>query len=211
MLKIQLPRDRKFWVSSDHHLGDPRLDLMRRPFANPDEQLAAMIANHNALVSPKDIFIQLGDVCSKRTCEWLPHIAKFNGEKILVRGNHDRGVSDAEFRRYFSEIVAEGDGIEIEGFDFPCYGTHYPSLGRKDFFNLVAHIHGAWRCQLNMVNVGVDVHHFRPINADDIVFYQKAVTSVYDEDVWVAYHEVNHFHRDSRGVKSTYFSPTEQK
>jgi len=36
------------------------------------------------------------------------------------------------------------------------YIDHYPTNGKSDIFNVVGHIHGTWKVQRNMVNVGVD-------------------------------------------------------
>ena len=74
-----------------------------------------------------------------------------------------------------------------------------------DRFNLVGHIHGAWKYQLNMLNLCVDVHSYAPVAMEDIPFYLKAVTQFYDEDVFCANHPVNKLYAGSRGKKGTYF------
>jgi hypothetical protein len=58
-----------------------------------------------------------------------------------------------------------------------------------------------------MLNVGIDVHHFRPVNSNTIGFHFKAVCEFYDEDVWVAYNHINAEYLGIRGKKGRYFNP----
>ena len=205
---------KKTFVTSDWHCGETRFEIMGRPFKTPQEQVDTLIKNHNELVSPEDDVIVVGDVCYQKTPEWLPYISKFNGNKILIRGNHDRVFTDEQLKPYFSEIIPEGEGIirqiedKSDNSRINVYITHYPSRGLPNVFNLCGHIHGAFKYQLNMMNIGVDVHHFRPVNMDTIPKHLKAITDYYDEDVWVAYHKINSDYVGLRGKKGSYFSPT---
>src|SRR6266446_6615375 len=97
----------KTWLTADYHLGEDRFDIMQRPFSNRQEMVESLIINHNKLVKPDDLVINIGDVCYGKTPEFLPYIEKFNGRKILIRGNHDRGISDDYFLKYFERVIAE--------------------------------------------------------------------------------------------------------
>lgn len=195
------------WISSDHHLGEDRFDLMGRPFKTVDEHNNTIIDRHNELVAADDLVYFNGDVLYQKgdIGKNLPLIGKMNGKKILIRGNHDVPITDEQFAPYFEQIVKEGDGVELDVEGIPCYITHYPTRSVKDRFNLVAHIHAAWKFQLNMMNVGVDVNHFYPLNMNRVPFFLTAITKFYDEDVWVAYREENSNYRESRGNKNVYF------
>ena len=203
----------KTFVVSDWHLGENRFELMGRPFRTVDEHIDTLVNNHNDLVSPSDTVIMVGDVCYQKTPEFLPHVSRFNGKKILIRGNHDRVFTNKQLEPYFNSIIDEGKGIEYDGIkdekenEIPLYITHYPSEAIKNRFNLVGHIHSAWKYQLNMLNIGVDVNHFRPVNINKIPFHIGAITNFYDADVWVAYNEVNSSYKEVRGKKNTYFRP----
>ena len=83
--------------------------------------------------------------------------------------------------------------------------THYPTTTRQDIFNLVGHIHDAWKFQPNMINVGVDVNHFRPVNADEIIYFYNAIMTHFDQDIWSAYLPQNTTHFEQRGKKTSYF------
>lgn len=192
----------KVFFTADTHLGETRFSIMNRPgFKNQQAMVDHLVELHNAIVSPEDLVYHLGDVCYDKAPEFLPQIDRFNGNKILIRGNHDRVFTDEQLKPYFMRIHAEGDGVELEVEGVPCYATHYPHLGVNDRFNLTGHIHSAWRFQLNMMNVGVDVNHYQPVAAEDIPRALKAITEFYDEDVWVAYAECNQRYQNVRGKK----------
>lgn len=197
----------KTWITADWHIGES-LELTKirgRPFKSSEEILEHILHKHNSLVSKDDRVIVVGDVCAYTAPNLLKYVADFAGTKTLIRGNHDGVIPDSQFLQYFDRVVPEGDGIEIDCGGIPCYVTHYPTRGRKDRFNLVGHIHAAWKYQLNMINVGVDVHHFYPVDLDTIPNHFKAVSEFYDGDVWVAYNEINSCHFDGRGKKGSYF------
>jgi len=197
----------KTYFVSDWHLGEDRFELMQRPFKTVDEHNKHLIDCHNELVKPEDTVYFIGDVIYQKAdaSKFLPLIAKFNGKKTLIRGNHDRHISDEDFKPYFERIVPEGDGIALTVGEIRCWLTHYPTCGKVDMFNIVGHIHGIWKLQLNSLNVGVDANHFRPTPADRIPFFMKAVTEFYDMDAWAGYVDVNAKHTATRGKKTSYF------
>jgi len=193
------------FITADWHLGEDRFELMGRPFATKKQHINHLIAEHNMIVGHDDIVYVNGDVCYQKSPESLPLIEKFCGHKILIRGNHDRVFTDEQLAPYFEQIIPEGEGIEIDIEGIPCYITHYPTCGRVDRFNLTGHIHSAWKYQKNMLNVGVDVNGFRPVNFTRIPFHLKAITDFYDNDVWIANNPINTTH-NGRGKNSTYFT-----
>jgi calcineurin-like phosphoesterase family protein len=185
--------------------------IMQRPFGGCIDMCENLLENHNSLVKEDDEVIVVGDVVSKTAVNfdfWLELLPKFNGKKTLIRGNHDETFSDEKLAPYFEKIVPEGEGIEMEVEEIPVYVTHYPTAARSDRFNLVGHVHGAWKYQLNSLNVGVDVHHYRPVSLASIPFHFKAVSEVYDADVWAAYHPANAEFVGKRGKPGSYFPPT---
>ena len=193
------------FLTADWHLGEDRLEILQRPFVSAKDMIAGLIQRHNEVVGPDDEVIIVGDVCYQNTPQCLALVPSFNGRKTLIRGNHDRVFSDEELKPFFETIIRDGGGIELEVSQIPCYVTHYPTQGKPDRFNLVGHIHMTWKHQLNMLNVGVDVHHFYPLNLDKVPFHYQAICDYYDEDVWVAYREVNKDFRGIRGKPGRYF------
>ena len=203
----------KRWITSDLHLGEPpeRLArILRRPFDTTQGHIDHLLASHNALVGPEDEVIVLGDVCYKYAPQYLEAIRDFNGNKTLVRGNHDEVFGDAELLKYFDLVVSHGDGIELDLPGVAAWATHYPTRGRPDRFNLVGHVHAAWKVQLNMLNVGVDTNHFRPHDLSEIRFHLQAICDFYDDDVWVGYDPINLDHAAKRGRPGSYFKGEER-
>lgn len=202
----------KTWITADWHLGEDRFEIMQRPFSNSWEMVNHLVANHNAIVAQHHEVIVVGDAVYQKAPDFLKYVKFFNGRKTLVRGNHDSVFTDEDLLPYFEKIVPEGDGLErmvvVDGKEVPCFITHYPTQSRKDRYNLVGHIHSSWKYQLNMFNVGVDVHHFKPLDLEkEVAFAYRATTSFYDDDVWAAYEDANMVYRGSRGKPGSYFKP----
>jgi calcineurin-like phosphoesterase family protein len=192
------------WITADWHFGESRFDLMCRPFNSTTEHDETIIANHNRLVAPGDVVLCVGDVTNKDAPEQLSSVARLHGRKLLVRGNHDRPHSDADLSKYFDVIIADGDGLELTYEGISLFATHYPTQGKFDRFNIVGHVHGAWRFQLNMLNVGVDNFGFAPCAMGRVPGFIDAITNHFDRDVWAAYENVNARYRGQRGVASRY-------
>jgi len=199
-------KGKNVWFTSDWHIGDHRLDILRRPFENHDSMFAKIKENFNKLVSNSDDVYILGDVCYKHSESYLPLVRTLNGKKHLIKGNHDREIENKKFLNYFDTVVEDGEGLEItiKGIDF--YLTHYPTTARIDKFNLVGHVHDAWKFLPNMINVGVDVNHYCPVNIDQILFYYNSVLSHFDKDIWAAYLRQNMAHINSRANLTSYSS-----
>lgn len=193
------------FACSDWHLGEDRFEIMGRPFTSVDGMIDTLVKNHNSMVKPEDEVYVIGDVCYQKHPEYLHHVDRFNGRKILIRGNHDRVITDEQFGKFFDKVIAEGSGIELDIGNVPCYLTHYPTRGKQARFNLVGHIHGAWKYQLNMLNIGIDVNHFYPVDLKTIPFHYKAICEYYDQDVWVGYSPINEIYKGIRGKEGSYF------
>ena len=58
-----------------------------RPWTDPDEMDEAMVKMWNETVRPNDKVYHLGDVVINRKA--LGIMRRLNGDKVLIRGNHD--------------------------------------------------------------------------------------------------------------------------
>ena len=72
-----------------------------RPWDNIEEMDEALISNWNSVVRPKDKVYNLGDVVINR--KHLHQLSRLNGEKVLIRGNHDIFRLE-EYTPYFKDI-----------------------------------------------------------------------------------------------------------
>jgi calcineurin-like phosphoesterase family protein len=94
----------------------------------------AMVENWNKTVKPTDKVYHVGDFAMHK--KFIPLANRLNGEKILIRGNHDIEKASV-YLQYFKDVRGshQFDGVLI---------THIPvhpdSLGRWGF-NIHGHLH----------------------------------------------------------------------
>lgn len=174
------------YFTSDTHFHDHRLDLMNRPFKSIDD-MHEEIDRHLYLLNKDDILFHLGDITYSDNVYihlgYLErHFKHLKCRKILIRGNYD--------------ILTDGQYIEYGGFesvhtnyllchnDISFYLTHKPEDCASNYFNLCGHIHGAWKIQRNMVNVGVDVWHYKPVSIDKLVKTYKSICDYHDKNAF---------------------------
>lgn len=130
------------WLVSDTHFGHSgvcrftRKDGVTklRPFEDPDEMDEFMIDAWNKKVKPNDKIYHLGDVVINRRC--LSTLARLNGDKVLIRGNHDI-FRDDEYRQYFRELRAYH---VMNGMILSHIPLHEASMGRFGT-NIHGHLH----------------------------------------------------------------------
>ena len=72
-----------------------------RPFASAEEMDEAMVSRWNARVRPGDKVYHLGDVVINR--KFLSVLARLNGDKVLIRGNHDIFKLE-DYTQYFRDV-----------------------------------------------------------------------------------------------------------
>ena len=105
-----------------------------RPWTDPAEMDEEMIRRWNDRVRPNDKVYHLGDVVINRRA--LPTLARLNGDKVLIRGNHDI-FRDDEYREYFRELRAYH---VLDGCILSHIPLHPDSLGRFGT-NIHGHTH----------------------------------------------------------------------
>jgi calcineurin-like phosphoesterase family protein len=105
-----------------------------RPWTDPDEMDEEMVRRWNDRVRPKDRVYHLGDVVINRKA--LATLARLNGDKVLIRGNHDI-FQDEDFRPYFRSI--RGCHV-MDGMILTHIPIHPESLGRFGT-NIHGHLH----------------------------------------------------------------------
>jgi len=105
-----------------------------RPWDNAEEMDEELIKRYNEKVRPKDKCYFLGDVVINRKA--LPTLARLNGDKVLIRGNHDI-FRDEDYREYFRELRAYH---VMNGMILSHIPVHEASLGRFGT-NIHGHLH----------------------------------------------------------------------
>ena len=116
------------------HPDDPEVKL--RPWDDADEMDEEMIRRWNDRVRPNDKVYHLGDVVINRKA--LKTLSRLNGDKVLIRGNHDI-FRDDEYREYFRELRAYH---VMNGLILSHIPVHEASLGRFGC-NIHGHLHAS--------------------------------------------------------------------
>jgi len=111
------------------HDGSPLRD-----FANSIEMSEHIVERINSVVNPQDHLYLMGDIAMKK--QFLPWVARCNGHKRLLFGNHDIFETDL-YRRYFEKMTAYR---VIDKVCFSHVPIHPASMGRF-LGNAHAHLH----------------------------------------------------------------------
>ena len=169
------------YFSSDTHFNENRMGLFGRDlvYSNTDEMNADLVAKWNSVVGKDDTIYHLGDVSLDEA--GLEFVKQLNGRKILVRGNKEDTFSDELLLKYFDKVYKK---LILHTDTEDLFLNHYPSNGRQDMFNVTGHIHAVWKVQRNMVNVGVDAWHFKPVSMDQVKFQINGIRKYYDINVF---------------------------
>jgi calcineurin-like phosphoesterase family protein len=129
------------FLTSDTHFGHTGVchftnkdGSKMRPWTDPDEMDEEMVKRWNETVRPNDKVYHLGDVVINRKA--LSIMSRLNGDKVLIRGNHDI-FRDDEYRLYFRELRAYH---VMNGMILSHIPIHSDSLGRFGV-NIHGHLH----------------------------------------------------------------------
>lgn len=159
---------------SDTHFGhqSPYIKFLRpdgsflRPHGSAEAGDAAMEENWNRVVRPNDKVYHLGDVSMRN--DGLDILSRLNGEKILIRGNHDQ-QNLSRYAKFFKDVrgVHKFDGLLL---------THIPvhpdSVGRWGY-NVHGHLHAGQVMKDNepdprYFNVSVERINYTPISLEEV-------------------------------------------
>jgi len=105
-----------------------------RPWDDPAEMDEAMVERWNERVRPNDKVYHLGDVVLNRKA--LGIMRRLNGDKVLIRGNHDI-FKDEDYTPYFRSL--RGYHV-MNGMILSHIPIHSESLGRFGV-NIHGHLH----------------------------------------------------------------------
>lgn len=129
---------------ADTHFGHKNiLRFDDRPFSTIEEMEEQMVSRWNATVEPADTVFILGDFCWGKETEWLRILDRLQGNKVLIKGNHDLRNMSARLRGKFQYVK---DYDEIADHDRRVILCHYPMLFYKKAYDpgtymLCGHVH----------------------------------------------------------------------
>jgi calcineurin-like phosphoesterase family protein len=175
------------FFTSDTHFGHANIiKYSHRPFESVEQMDEALIENWNSRVRGEDVVYHLGDFAFAKYDRILQILSRLNGQKHLLRGNHDGELDKAMQYRIDS-------GWDIRVAEYLNYKelkigkqhivlSHYPfeRWNRSHFgaWHLHGHEHGSLedRHDILRMDVGVDAvgtwlaPHFTyaPISLDEV-------------------------------------------
>ena len=143
-----MEKNKVFFIGDMHFGHENAIKFDNRPFSSVEEMDEELIRRWNNKVSSGDLVYVLGDMIWKTKNGKATDIIKsLNGQKILIRGNHDRFLHDASARKAFAAIK-DYDDINVEladGTKRRCILSHYfipfYNAHRYNAVHLHAHSH----------------------------------------------------------------------
>ncbi len=168
-----------YFISDTHFNHDNILKYCKRPFKDVKDMNDALIKNWNSVVKDDDTIYHLGDLALGDKNDFVSIAKKLNGNKYLIRGNHDN------FKVSFYEEngfkVLKNPPIKLD--KYKLYLSHTPRMDSElpsGYINIHGHIHNNILNDLKVYplkyyspnlhfNVSVDVIGFTPISIDDLL------------------------------------------
>jgi len=201
------------WFTADLHHGHPKIvNICNRPIHIHSEEIIQDINNPiycdalnvahnewlmndviNKYVKKKDFLYILGDVSLAKKYDAEKFIDGLNGNKFLIKGNHDENIKNST---RFSQITQIKDfNFSKNNLNIHIVLCHYPidSWNRKvhNAWHLYGHVHGRLNKQNSLsFDVGIDnpeLHKitggvYRPLNLFEIINLMERKKTFIDEE-----------------------------
>lgn len=158
------------YFTSDTHFGHKNIiTFCNRPYSSTNEMDEELISGWNASVKQDDIIYHLGDVAFAKAPRIQEIIGRLNGQKYLIRGNHDK-LSNTKFEEFGFIEVHKSLTLALE--DVKVTLEHIPKLDIRGV-QLCGHVHNDWWIKNNPwgmnINVGVDQWDYLPVSSTTIL------------------------------------------
>lgn len=145
----------RYYISDQHFYHDNLNQCMDcRGFESGEAMNEYMISRWNSRVRPKDEVVILGDFCiSPKGEDANAVLARLNGRKYLVVGNHDKYLNSKEFDAgYFQwitpyrELKDQKRKVILSHYPIMCYNGQYrrDSGGIPRTYMLYGHVHNTF-------------------------------------------------------------------
>lgn len=102
-----------------------------RPWSTVEEMDLALINNWNSVVTSADTVYICGDFCWQKEDRWIEILEQLNGNKQLIKGNHEIKSPSAKLKKYFQdikeykEITDDGRHVILCHYPIMCYKSSY--------------------------------------------------------------------------------------
>ena len=176
------------WYLADTHFSHGNiLKYEGRPWKTVEEMDEGLIERWNEKVKPGDLVYILGDFTLRcRRAQIEPILKRLNGQKVLLRGNHEVGyASGKSFKKnqewlkdYFTEICDyketydEGRKVVLMHYPIMSWNGQDAVRGQTKAYHLYGHVHSNPKLQHphpDAFNVGVDVNNYYPVTLTELL------------------------------------------
>lgn len=170
----------KIWFTADLHHGHAKIiDICNRPTIYEDHNEWLLKKVFNKYVKDKDEVYIIGDLSFAKRKDAELFIARMNGNKHLICGNHDKNIRNLGNFKSISDI--KDFTYSRHGINIHIVLCHYPiaSWNRKvhGSWHLYGHVHGRFENTGMSWDVGIDNMNneygvdgwLRPINLYEVI------------------------------------------
>lgn len=161
-----------YFISDTHFHHSNIIKYCNRHFKDINETI---ISNWNSIITKDDVVYHLGDFCLSNDDEIKNIFNRLNGNKILIRGNHDR--KPVKFYENIGFGVLTHAPIVLDEYKLMLSHVPLPDVKIKDgYINLHGYIHNKKisddypknYSENRHINLSVDVTNYKPISLDEI-------------------------------------------
>ena len=141
----------RYYIADCHFFHKSLLDKMDcRGFNDVEDMNEYMIQQWNSRVNKNDEVIILGDLSWGTYQQTLEIIQQLKGKKFMIKGNHDRFLSDKNFDsslfgwiKDYAELSDNKRKVVLSHYPIACYNGQYrrDEFGNPKTFMLHGHIH----------------------------------------------------------------------
>lgn len=138
----------KFYISDWHYGHNNVIAFDNRPFRSIEQMNEALVQRWNSVVEPGDTVYVLGDMFWCNSNLAIPILQKLNGQKFLIKGNHDR-CNDGRFTKQFVKVVEylevedNGRKVVLCHYPIPCFKNHF-----YGWYHLYGHVHNSFEANM---------------------------------------------------------------
>lgn len=150
---------------------------MLRPHGSAEAGDEAMIENWNKVVSHNSKVYHLGDVFMTTKSQEIDRIMyRLNGEKVLIKGNHDVAKLDI-YARHFKDVRAYHVLANLALSHVPL---HPDSISQRCLGNVHGHLHyhtvkdSSGKDDPRYLNVSVERINYTPIALEEVIRHFKS-------------------------------------
>lgn len=174
-----------FFISDSHYYHFNVIKYGDRKFSSLDEMHREMNLRWNSVVGPRDLVYYVGDFAFADKERMAEILKKLNGEKILIKGNHDRKpevMIEVGFKEVHNRIELEIAGQKVLVCHYPYRPTAEEMAANTNYklkhigsrpedkggFLIHGHVHNLWKFRKKMINVSVENWNYTPVALETI-------------------------------------------